>query len=151
MRARDLAGAIVGRMTAITPYLLCEDVAAQLDFLARAFGFEEVLRFAADDGTINHAEMRLGDATIMLGDPGADFRNPAALGAATVLIHVDVEDADALHERAVAAGAQIDQPPANQKYGARRFDAHDPEGHAWSFSHPLRDVAPQDWGATLPG
>ena len=135
-------------MPAITPYLLYEDVAEAMDFLSRAFGFEEVLRFAAEDGTVNHAEMRLGDAAIMMGDPGDEYRNPARLGAATVLIHVDVEDADAVHERAVAAGAQIDQPPADQEYGARRFDAHDPEGHAWSFSHPTRALEPEDWGET---
>ena len=91
-----------------------------------------------------------GDAAIMLGDPGDAYRNPQRLGHATVLIHVDVGDADALCERARAAGATIVQEPSDQPYGARRFDAADPEGHAWSFAHPLADVAPEDWGATRP-
>ena len=133
----------------ISPYLLYEDVEAALEFLQRAFGFEEVLRYSGAEGYVNHAEMRFGDGSIYLGDPGDDYRNPAKLGAATVMISVDdVEDVDALHERARAAGAQIDQEPADQEYGERRFGATDPEGHKWYFSKPIRELAPEDWGAT---
>ena len=60
----------------ITPYLLYEDADAALEFLARAFGFEEVLRHTGDGGYVNHAEMRLGDDVIHLGDPGEEYRNP---------------------------------------------------------------------------
>ncbi len=136
---------------AITPYLLCEDVAAQLDFLSRAFGLEEALRFAGDDGVVTHAEMRLGDGVLYLGAPGGDFRNPAHLGATTVLIGLTVEDVDAVCERARAAGAQITEEPADQDYGERRFAARDPEGHEWFVSMPLGELAPEDWGATTPG
>lgn len=136
----------------ITPYLLYEDVDAAMSFLARAFGFEEVLRYSNADGEVNHAEMRLGDDVIYLGDPGADYRNPARLGAPTVLVGVDgLDDVDALCERARAAGAKITEPPADQAYGARRFGAVDPEGHHWHFSQPIAEVAPEDWGATTPG
>jgi PhnB protein len=136
----------------ISPYLLYEDVDAALAFLGRAFGFEEVLRFAGEDGRVNHAEARLGEAHVYLGDPttaGREYRNPAALGGATVLVIVDgVDDVDALCERARAAGAQITEEPADQDYGARRFGATDPEGHKWFFSQPIADVEPADWGAT---
>ena len=136
----------------ISPYLLYEDVDAALAFLARAFGFEEVLRFAGEDGRVNHAEARLGEAHVYLGDPttaDSEYRNPAALGAATVLVIVDgVDDVDALCERARAAGAQITEEPADQDYGARRFGATDPEGHKWFFSQTIADVEPADWGAT---
>ena len=136
----------------ITPYLLYEDVDAALGFLARAFGFEEVLRFTGEAGYVNHAEMRLGDDVIYLGDPGEEYRNPARLGGATVLVGVsDLEDVDALCERARAAGAQISEEPADQAYGERRFAAVDPEGHQWHFSQPIADVAPEDWGATRSG
>jgi uncharacterized glyoxalase superfamily protein PhnB len=138
-------------MSAITPYLLCEDVAAQLDFLRRAFGLEEVLRYAGDDGIVNHAEMRLGDAMIYLGAPGGDYRNPARLGAATVLIAMTVSDVDAVCERARAAGAQVIEEPADQDYGERRFAARDPEGHEWFVSMPLGETEPQDRGASTPG
>ena len=136
----------------ITPYLLYEDVAAAMDFLARAFGFEEVLRYTDPDGSITHAEMRLGDDVIYLGDPGDEYRNPARLGGATVLIGVsDLDDVDALCERARAAGADIAEEPADQPYGERRFAALDLEGHHWHFSQPTADVQPEDWGATTPG
>ena len=62
----------------ITPYLLYEDVDAAMDFLTQAFGFEEVLRYTGTEGYVNHAEMRLGDDAIYLGDPGPDYRNPAS-------------------------------------------------------------------------
>ena len=136
----------------ITPYLLYEDCDAALDFLSRAFGFEEVLRYQGAGGYVNHAEMRLGDDVIYMGDPGDAYRNPGRLGAATVLIGVDgIDDLDGLCERARAAGAQITQEPTDQEYGERRFDAVDPEGHRWHFSKPIADVAPEDWGATTPG
>jgi PhnB protein len=136
----------------ITPYLLYADVEAALEFLQRAFGFEEVLRYTGAQGYVNHAEMRLGDDVIYMGDPGDQYRNPAALGAATVMIGVHgVEDVDALCERARDAGAEITQEPADQEYGERRFGATDPEGHKWFFSQPIREVAPEEWGAKVSG
>jgi uncharacterized glyoxalase superfamily protein PhnB len=134
----------------ITPYLLYEDCEAALKFLAEAFGFEEVLRYKGAAGYVNHAEMRLGDSIIYMGDPGDDYRNPAKLGAATVLVMVLVEDVQAAFERARDAGAEITEEPTDQDYGERRFGAHDPEGHAWFFSQTIHEVAPEDWGATKP-
>jgi uncharacterized glyoxalase superfamily protein PhnB len=135
----------------ITPYLLYEDVDAAMQFLTQAFGFEEALRFADPDGTVRHAEMRLGDDVIYLGDPGDEYRNPGKLGGPTVLVGVsDLDDIDTLCERARAAGAEITQEPADQAYGERRFGAADPAGHHWHFSQPIADVAPEDWGATTP-
>jgi PhnB protein len=133
----------------ITPYLCYEDVDAALDFLSRAFGFEEVLRFNGPEGYVNHAEMRLGDGAIFLGDPGDQYRNPKRLGQDTVGIHVYVDDVDAHFARAQAAGAEIIQAPSDQEYGDRRYDAVDPEGHRWFFAQHVRTVAPEEWGATL--
>jgi PhnB protein len=135
-------------MQTITPYLLYEDVASALDFLSRAFGFEETLRYTGSEGYVNHAEMRLGDGTIFLGDPGDDYRNPKRLGQRTVGVYVYVDDVDALHERARAAGAEITEEPVDEDYGDRRFAARDPEGHAWWFATTVREVAPEEWGAT---
>lgn len=136
----------------ITPYLLYEDVDAALAFLNRAFGFEEVLRYTNPSGRVNHAEARLGDDHVYLGDPtsaASAYRNPAALGASTVLIMVGgVDDVDVLCERARDAGATIAEEPADQDYGERRFGATDPEGHKWFFSQKIADLEPADWGAT---
>jgi PhnB protein len=135
-------------MQRITPYLLYEDVAGALDFLSRAFGFEETLRYTGGEGYVNHAEMRLGDGWIMLGDPGDDYRNPRKLGQETVGIHVSVDDVDALFARAKRAGTEITEEPTDQEYGDRRFGAKDPEGHHWWFAQTIRDVSPEEWGAT---
>jgi PhnB protein len=134
----------------VTPYLLYEDVAEALDWLARAFGFEEVLRFEAPDGSVNHAEMRVGGGSIMLGDPGREYRNPKRLGGSTAQVHVYVEDVDAHYERAKAAGAEIRMEPTDEGYGDRRYDAYDPEGQLWSFATQIREVRAEEWGATRP-
>lgn len=135
-------------MPRIAPYLLYEDVASMLDWLARAFGFEERLRYAGPDGAVTHAEMTFGDGHLMLGDPGPDFRSPKRLGAFTVLVHVYVDDVDEHCRRAREAGATILAEPADQPYGDRRYDAEDPEGVRWSFAQHVREVAPEEWGAT---
>ena len=138
-------------MQTITPYLLYEDVPAALDWLAKAFGFEEVLRFESESGEVNHAEMRHGGESIYLGDPGGGYRNPKSLGTRTSLVHVYVDDVDAHYERARAAGAQIELEPADQPYGDRRYDAYDLEGQLWSFATRGRQVPPEEWGAEVKG
>jgi uncharacterized glyoxalase superfamily protein PhnB len=135
-------------MQTITPYLLYEDVAAAIDWLARAFGFEERLRFADESGRVTHAELTLGDGELFLGSPGPGYRNPTQLGAATCLTHVYVDDVDAHCARAREAGAVIHAEPEDQAYGDRRYDAEDPEGHRWSFAQLLREVPAEEWGAT---
>jgi uncharacterized glyoxalase superfamily protein PhnB len=138
-------------MSAVTPYLLYEDVAAAVEWLSGAFGFRERLRFPDPDGTITHAEMELNGGEIMLGHPGPDYKSPKRLGQATQLVHVYVDDVDAHFERARAAGATILAEPKDQEYGDRRYDAEDPEGHMWSFAQHVRDVSPEDWGALSSG
>jgi uncharacterized glyoxalase superfamily protein PhnB len=138
-------------MQTITPYLLYEDCDAALDFLARAFGFEEVLRYTGEGGYVNHAEMKVGaDGRIYMGDPGGDFKGPKRLGHETVGIYVEVDDdVDARCERAREAGATIREEPSDQEYGQRRFTAEDLEGHVWYFARPIKDVAPEEWGAEV--
>ena len=123
-------------MGRIAPYLLYEDGAAAIDFLTKAFGFEEVMRMD-ESGVVNHAELRLGDDSIMLGEPGGDYRGPNKTDQRTSLVHVYVDDVDAHFERAKAAGAEIVQEPTDQEYGDRRYDAKDPEGQLWSFAMTL--------------
>ena len=135
----------------IFPYLLYEDVASMLDWLSRAFGFTEKLRFAGDDGTVNHAEMQVGGGSIMLGDPGDDYRSPKNGGGWPAQIQVYVDDVDAHYAQAKAAGAEIRKELADMPYGDRRYDAYDAEGHLWMFSTHVRDVPSEEWGATEAG
>jgi uncharacterized glyoxalase superfamily protein PhnB len=138
-------------MQIVTPYLLYEDCEAALDFLARAFGFEERLRYTGEGGYVNHAEMAVGDGgTIYMGDPGDDYKSPKRLGQETVGIYVTLDaDVDALCERARGAGAEITEEPTDQEYGDRRFTAKDLEGHVWYFARPVKEVAPEEWGAQV--
>lgn len=138
-------------MQTVTPYLLYEDCEAALDFLARAFGFEETLRYTGEGGYVNHAEMAVGkDGRIYMGDPGEHYRGPKRLGHETVGIYVEIDgDVDALCERARAAGADITEEPTDQEYGDRRFTAHDLEGHVWYFARRVKEVAPEAWGAQV--
>lgn len=123
----------------IAPYLLYEDGAAAVTFLTSAFGFEEKERMVEPDGRVRHAELRLGDDNLYLGQPGGDYRGPKRLGASTVLLHVFVDDVDAHCARARAAGADIVEEPADQEYGDRRYAAEDPEGHVWYFAQRTED------------
>src|SRR5688572_893436 len=84
----------------ITPYLLYEDTAAAIDWLSRAFGFEERLRFTDEGGTVTHAELTLGDGAVYLGYPGPDYRSPKRHGTSSHLVHVYVEDIETHHARA---------------------------------------------------
>lgn len=120
----------------ITPYLFYEDCAAALEWLARVFGFRERMRTTDTDGAIRHAEMRFGNAGIMLGTP-PDYRNPAHLGGVTVSLYVTVDDVDAHHRRAEAEGATIESPPTDQDYGSRNYGVLDLEGHQWWFSQEI--------------
>lgn len=133
----------------ITPYLLYEDGAGAMEFLTTVFGFREVLRSHSPEGRVWHAELAYGDGNIFLGEPGGDYRSPKRLGTTTVGIHVYVDDVDAHFERARAAGATIKEEPADQEYGDRRYTAEDPEGHQWFFATRVREVAAEEWGATV--
>ena len=131
-------------MPRISPYLLYEDVAGALDWLARAFGFHERLRLPGPEGKVVHAEMEFVDGVILMGDPGADFRNPKRLGHVTQCLYVYVYDVDRHYEKAKQAGTTIIAAPEDQFYGDRRYEAEDLEGHRWFFAQHVRDVAPED-------
>ena len=131
----------------IYPYLQYDDAPAAIDFLVRAFGFEEVFRFPMDDGRLGHAEIKLGDATIMLASsyPEMGLVSPRSLDGLHSTVAVYVDDVDAHFERARAEGAQIDSEPEDQFYGDRSYRCRDPEGHRWSFSTHVRDIPPEQW------
>jgi uncharacterized glyoxalase superfamily protein PhnB len=135
----------------VTPYLLYEECAAMLDWLERAFGFREVLRYEDETGNVTHAEMAVGDGTIYLGDPGGDYRSPQNGGGWPAQVAVYVEDVEAHHARAAAVGARIRSAPEDTPYGDRRYDAYDEEGHLWSFAQRVRDLSPEEWGAKVAG
>jgi PhnB protein len=124
--------------TRIAPYLLYEDTAAALDWLAKAFGLHERFRHPVGE-TIDHAEMEFAGGLIMLATPRTDYRSPRRLGQATVVINVYVDDIHAHFERTKQAGATIDREPTEKPYGTIQYAAEDPEGHIWLFSEQVRE------------
>ena len=131
-----------------TPYLCCKDAAGAIEFYKKAFGATEVMRLAEPSGRIGHAEVKIGEAVIMLSDEHAEIgvRSPQSLGGTPVAIHLYVEDVDALARRAVAAGAQLTRPVADQFYGDRTGTLEDPFGHRWFIATHKEDVSSEEMG-----
>jgi|tagenome__1003787_1003787.scaffolds.fasta_scaffold17281541_1 uncharacterized glyoxalase superfamily protein PhnB len=117
-------------MATIIPTFRYADARAAIAFLREAFGFEQHAAYEDGDGVVMHAELRLGDAYIMLGQhrtQGSDL----AFGPSTTYVVID--DPDAHHARAVAAGAEIVRELEDMDYGSREYAAKDPGGNVWSF------------------
>lgn len=129
-----------------TPYLCCRDASRAIEFYQQAFGAAEVMRLAEPGGKIGHAEIKIGDALIMISDeyPEMGVRSPQTLGGSPVTIHLYVEDVDALARRTVAAGAKLLRPVQDQFYGDRSGRLEDPFGHVWIISTHKEDVSPAD-------
>jgi PhnB protein len=129
----------------VTPYLIVADGAGAIAFYARAFGATLRLKLDRPDGKIGHAELDIGDSVVMLADEyaGREAWAPAHFGGSPVLLHVYVEDADAVVARAVAAGAVLKRPVETMFYGDRAGAFTDPFGHSWHVATHIEDV-PQD-------
>jgi uncharacterized glyoxalase superfamily protein PhnB len=125
----------------VSPYLLYEDAAREVEYLERAFGFKERRSTTGAAGR-THYEMLLGeDGLVLLGQMGESFRSPRSLGVQPPsMVHVYVDDVDALHERAKAAGAEVTELET-APVGDRRFTATDPEGQLWVFAQRVKDPA----------
>jgi uncharacterized glyoxalase superfamily protein PhnB len=121
-------------MTEVIPYLFYHDVPAALAFLSRAFGFVEGARHETPRGGM-HADMSLDGRRIMMGNGGDEwhYHSPREAQVATMGVFVYLRDVQAHYERAKAAGAEIEQEPADHGYG-RTYTARDPEGHPWFFT-----------------
>jgi PhnB protein len=132
--------------TQATPYLCVKGAASAIEFYQKAFGAEEVMRLAEPDGRIGHAEIRIGDARIMLADeyPEQGILSPLSLGGAGVSISLEVENVDALTAQAVAAGAKLTRPVSDEFYGDRAGKLEDPFGHVWHVSTRIEDVSPEE-------
>ena len=142
----------------VTPMISYEDAGAAADWLVRAFGFRETMRYTEDSGKVSHVELEIGDGTVMLGSP-PDYVNPLHLretepgkawnSSPFVIdgVHVYVDDVDAHFAHAEEAGATILSEPEDQAFGERHYRVEDPEGHRWMFSTHVRDVPPEEWGA----
>lgn len=118
-------------MASIIPTFKYDDAQAAIDFLRDALGFEEHALHRGEDGAVQHAELRFGDAYIMLGQNGDGGGPDLPYGATTV--YAVVADPDAHHDRAVAAGAEVVMELTDQDYGSREYAVKDAGGNVWCF------------------
>ena len=128
----------------VTPYLIVRGAAKAIDFYKRAFGAVELFRFDGPDGTLGHAEIKIGNSPIMLADGMGEHPDPLTLGGTGVSFMLYVPDVDAAFARAIAAGATVKRPVADQFYGDRTGTLADPFGHVWSIGTHIEDVSPTE-------
>jgi uncharacterized glyoxalase superfamily protein PhnB len=130
----------------VTPSIFVAGAAKAIDFYKKALGAEELMRFPAPDGTIMHAEIRIGDSIIMLGDemPDQGGKGPKTIGGTPVSFFVYGENVDAAWKRAVDAGAKPIVPLADQFWGDRTGCLEDPFGHQWWLAQRIKDLTPEE-------
>jgi PhnB protein len=128
------------------PYLRVKGAAEAIDFYKRAFGVTEKFRLVEPSGRIGHCELAFGAAIVMLSEeyPELGFLGPQSIGGTSASIHLHVDNADALIDRAVSAGATLLRPPQDQFYGERSGTIRDPFGHEWLIGHHLEDMSPEE-------
>jgi PhnB protein len=132
--------------TALTPYLIVNGAAAAIEFYQKVLGAIELFRLAGPDGKVGHAELMINDSRIMLADehPEMGAQGPGSFGGSPVRLLLYVEDVDATVAKAVAAGATIVRPVADQFYGDRAGGLQDPFGHYWHFATHIEDVSAEE-------
>jgi uncharacterized glyoxalase superfamily protein PhnB len=122
-------------LRSVTPYLHPVRAPQIIEFLQKAFGAEEVYRAQSPDGVVQHAQVRIGDSVIGMGDAHGPYQPmPSTL-------HLYVPDTDSLYQQALRAGAVSIQPPADQPYGDRSAGVRDPFGNRWFIATHIKDVA----------
>jgi PhnB protein len=132
------------------PYLVVSNAAEAIEFYKKAFGAEELVRHSAPGSDkLMHAHLVVHGGHLMLSDDfsqmmGGKSETPEALGGSPVTFHVHTDNADAVWERAVAAGAQVTMPLADQFWGDRYGQLRDPFGHKWSVGQTLRTPNQQE-------
>jgi PhnB protein len=134
----------------LSPHLFVSNAVGAIEFYKRAFNAEELARHAAPDGKrIMHAALLINGTTLMLCDDFPEFRGgkgstPEALGGSPVVLHLQVKEADPVFNQAVAAGATVAMPLADQFWGDRYGQIVDPFGHTWSIGARVRKVTEEE-------
>ena len=135
--------------SSVSVYLVVKNAVEALEFYQKAFGAEAGARMPGPDGkSTMHAEMRIGNSTIMLTDenPQWQMKSPETLGGSPASLHVYVDDADKLFNRAVEAGCTVTAPLMDAFWGDRYGKLADPFGHQWGIATHKEDVAPEEMG-----
>lgn len=127
-----------------TPYLLVHDAAGAIEYYKKAFGAHEKYRMPGPGGKIMHAEIIIGDSTLMLADENEEMKGPMTLGGSPISILLYVKDVDNVFNRALEAGGKELRPLKDEFYGDRTGGLADPFGHRWMVSTHIEDVTPEE-------
>jgi PhnB protein len=135
----------------VIPRLFCRDPASEIDFCKSTFGAVEQVRRPGPDGNVAHALVTVGPAMIMIEAewPGMASRAPQLDGSSPVVLYIYVEDVDRTVERAVAGGAKVLFPVANQFWGDRIGWVMDPSGHVWTIATRIKETTEEERQARL--
>jgi uncharacterized glyoxalase superfamily protein PhnB len=127
-------------------YLRVRDGNAAISFYQKAFGAEELFRLTEPGGRLGHCELKMGPAVLMLSEAFPEFGIHAIETgeSAGILLHLRVDDADAVVAKAVSLGAELVRPLADQFHGERSGKIRDPFGYEWSVGHSIEDVTPAE-------
>jgi len=128
------------------PYLCVRNAQEAIEFYSRVFDAREKFRLTEPGGRVGHAELEFGAFTLMLAEefPEFGYRSPSAIGGTAVTIHLHVDNADMVIQRAVKAGASIEREPKDEFYGERSGVVRDPFGHRWNIGHQIEQVTPEE-------
>lgn len=129
----------------LVPHLVVDDAAAALDFYAKAFGAEEMVRMPGPGGKLIHACAQINGSLVFLNDDFPEFNDgksstPTALGGTAVTIHLHGPDVEGRFQRALDAGATVVNPLEDQFWGDRYGVVRDPFGHQWSLAETVKEV-----------
>jgi PhnB protein len=138
--------AIPAGYAGVTAYLVIRGAARALDYYKKAFGAVELMRFPGENGTIGHAEIKIGQGVVMLADemPQMDYMSPQSIGGTPVSLLFYVTDVDARFAQAIAAGGTVKQEVKDQFYGDRSGTLVDPFGHTWTIATHKEDVSVEE-------
>ncbi|MGE0232431.1 MAG: VOC family protein [Flavobacteriaceae bacterium] len=130
----------------LSPHLVCRDAGKAMEFYARAFGAEEMIRVEGPDGRLMHGCVRINGSSVMLVDEAPEWNllGPGALKGTPVTIHLIVDDADDLARRATEAGAKTVMSIDDMFWGDRYGVIEDRFGHRWAIATPRREVSPDE-------
>lgn len=142
-----MAKAIPEGYQTVTPYIVVRGASNAIDFYKKAFGAKEMYRMPGPDGkSIAHAEIKIGNSVVMLGDenPAWDNLGPQSRGGVTSSLFLYVEDVDAAFDKAVKAGGTGKLPPTDMFWGDRFSKLVDPFGQEWGIATHKEDLSPQE-------
>jgi PhnB protein len=128
----------------VTPFLSLKGAEKAIQFYKKAFGAKEIEKHHGPDGKIMHAAIKIGDSIILLADEFPDSKcgmcSPESLNATTVVLHIYVEDVDALFDQSIKAGSKVIMPVMDTFWGDRYGQLQDPFGHRWSIATHKKDL-----------